>query len=66
MTSERHTSQTQIEPCENCKCDTTHTVSVEIRTESTKQENTEFSREPYRITTCQKCGETTSQRMNNA
>ena len=65
MAGEHHTDQTQTEPCENCKRETTHTVSIEIRTESTKQENTEFSREPYRVTTCQNCGETTSQRMNN-
>lgn len=54
------------EQCDNCGRDTSHEVSVEIRTESKKQENAEFSREPYRVSRCQTCGEEHSQRMNNA
>jgi hypothetical protein len=41
-------------------------VRVEIRTESSKNENAEFSREPYRISVCAECGEETTMRMNNA
>ncbi|WP_227376306.1 DUF7835 family putative zinc beta-ribbon protein [Haladaptatus halobius] len=66
MTAKHQESQTVVERCENCDRETSHTVSVEIRTESKKKENAEFSREPYRIATCQTCGEMTSQRMNNA
>jgi hypothetical protein len=54
------------EPCSNCGTETVHDVRVEIRTESTKQENAEFSREPYRVAVCTRCGEETVQRMNNA
>jgi len=54
------------ERCEQCELDTLHEVSVQIRTESSKEENAQFSREPYRVSECQRCGNRTSQRMNNA
>ena len=54
------------EPCSNCERTTRHTVSVEVLTESTKPENAEFSREPYRVSECRVCGATRSTRMNNA
>jgi len=54
------------EDCEHCGRATPHAVSVEILTESRKRENAEFSREPYRVSECRVCGETTSTRMNNA
>lgn len=54
------------EHCRNCSSDTTHTVSVELRTESNKAQNAEFSREPYRISTCTICSRETVQRMNDA
>jgi len=54
------------EYCEDCDLDTLHDVSVQIRTESRKEENAQFSREPYRVTECQRCGNRSSQRMNNA
>jgi len=54
------------EPCSACGTDTLHEVSVQIRTESLKDENAQFSREPYRVAECQRCGERSSQRMNNA
>jgi hypothetical protein len=41
-------------------------VHVEIRTESRKKENAEFSREPYRVSTCVRCDSESVQRMNNA
>jgi hypothetical protein len=54
------------EECLSCDRQTPHSVSVEILTESTKDENTEYSREPYRVSECIECGETTTRRMNNA
>jgi hypothetical protein len=54
------------EPCGNCGGETRHEVRVEIRTESEKEENAAFSREPYRLATCTICGFETSTRMNNA
>ncbi|MFC7213443.1 hypothetical protein ACFQMM_09075 [Saliphagus sp. GCM10025308] len=54
------------EYCKECDLDTLHEVNVQIRTESLKKENAQFSREPYRVTECQRCGTRSSQRMNNA
>jgi formate dehydrogenase assembly factor FdhD len=54
------------EPCPECGTETLHEVHVEIRTESRKQENAEFSREPYRVSTCVRCDAESVQRMNNA
>ena len=54
------------EYCESCELETLHEVSVQIRTESLKEENAQFSREPYRVAECQRCGDRSSQRMNNA
>jgi len=54
------------EHCETCELDTLHEVNVQIRTESLKKENAQFSREPYRVTECQRCGTRNSQRMNRA
>jgi hypothetical protein len=55
-----------VEPCADCGRETAHQVSVEIRTESQKRENAEFSREPYRVATCLHCGSEETTRMNNA
>ncbi|UHH14845.1 DUF7835 family putative zinc beta-ribbon protein [Halobacterium litoreum] len=66
MASKSPQSDGMTEQCENCGRETPHQVSVELRTESSKSENAEFSREPYRVATCRACGEETSQRMNNA
>lgn len=54
------------EHCDDCDLETLHEVSVQLRTESGKEENAEFSREPYRVAECQRCGARSSQRMNNA
>ncbi|MDZ7731361.1 MAG: hypothetical protein U5K37_11285 [Natrialbaceae archaeon] len=54
------------EYCDSCGTDTLHEVTVQIRTESIKTENSQFSREPYRVRECQRCGSRESQRMNNA
>ncbi|WP_440988837.1 DUF7835 family putative zinc beta-ribbon protein [Haloarchaeobius baliensis] len=56
----------RTEHCDSCGTDTIHQVSVQLVTESTKKENSQFSREPYRVTECQQCGTRESQRMNNA
>jgi hypothetical protein len=53
------------EACDNCPGTTPHEVQIEIRTESDKDRNAEFSREPYRVTKCLECGQTTNQRMND-
>ncbi|AGN02021.1 hypothetical protein L593_10380 [Salinarchaeum sp. Harcht-Bsk1] len=54
------------EPCDACGTDTLHEVSVQIMTEAEDSDNAHYSREPYRVRECQRCGERTSQRMNNA
>ena len=54
------------EHCESCGRDTPHSVHLELRIESKKRENAEFSREPYRVATCSYCGSSKSLRMNNA
>lgn len=54
------------EACTSCNGETLHDVRVEIRTESKKEENAEFSREPYRVAVCNDCGAETATRMNNA
>lgn len=54
------------EHCTQCEQTTPHRVSVEILTESSQVEHSEFSREPYRVSVCQVCGERTELRMNNA
>ena len=66
MATQNQNFQAITESCDDCERDTPHEVSVEIKTESQKRENAEFSREPYRVTECQVCGQTSSQRMNNA
>ncbi|MFB6106403.1 MAG: hypothetical protein ABEJ70_05465 [Halobacteriaceae archaeon] len=66
MASKQPVKHEFTEHCEACGRQTRHTVSVRLVTESTKSDNAEFSREPYRITECSVCGETKNQRMNNA
>jgi len=66
MASKTPSSDEMAETCENCGEQTPHAVSVELKTESEKEENAEFSREPYRVSTCLVCGRETTTRMNNA
>lgn len=66
MASKTPHSDGMTEPCESCGRETAHAVSIELRTESSKSENAEFSREPYRVTECRSCGTETVTRMNNA
>ncbi|MFB6078512.1 MAG: hypothetical protein ABEJ80_05995 [Halarchaeum sp.] len=66
MASKTPRSDGMTESCGNCGKETPHDVSVELKTESERDENAAFSREPYRISKCRVCGEQTSTRMNNA
>lgn len=55
-----------VESCGVCEDDTAHEVRIEFRVESRKRKNAEFSREPYRVAVCGRCGESTVTRMNDA
>jgi hypothetical protein len=67
MATTSHTDDnTMLEPCVSCERETPHDVSVQILTESTKTENAQFSREPYRVAVCGVCGTEEKTRMNNA
>lgn len=66
MASKQLNSDGVHEACEQCGQERPHEVSIELRTESSKEENAEFSREPYRVAECTACGTTTQTRMNNA
>lgn len=55
-----------FEFCESCEAETPHDVHIETQIESSKQENAEFSREPYRISVCTVCETESAVRMNNA
>ena len=65
MATTRDSFDGLTEHCEACHVETLHQVSVQMRTESKKDQNAEFSREPYRVTECQRCGARASQRMND-
>ena len=54
------------ETCEECNRETPHEVRIQLLTESKKDENAQFSREPYRVSTCRACGSQETVRMNNA
>jgi len=58
-------SSERSEYCPACDRETAHAVSLQIITESDEVDNAEFSREPYRVTECQACGEMEAVRMNN-
>ena len=66
MSTINPTQDTVEESCEHCGRQTPHNVSLKLVTESKKEHNAEFSREPYRVTECTICGEERQQRMNNA
>lgn len=53
----------RVEECADCERETDHEVQVEIRTENP---DSTFSREPYRVTECQTCGATSTERLNDA
>jgi RNase P subunit RPR2 len=58
-------SHDQSEECPECERPTSHTVSIEIRTEADQEKNAKFSREPYRVAECLECGHESVVRMNN-
>lgn len=66
MAATKHQSNDIHEECVECGRETSHNVSLQILTESDKRENAQFSREPYRVSTCRICGTETKLRMNNA
>lgn len=66
MSSSRRTDSGITEHCEHCNRETSHTVQIQLRTEGDEEdENAMYSREPYRVSECQGCGETSAVRMNN-
>lgn len=67
MSSTQSSNSAISEHCDHCNRETKHTVQIQLRTES-KQDNANavYSREPYRVSECLGCGETSSVRMNNA
>jgi len=66
MAATQNSRNDMAEECPECETETAHSVDLQIRTESTKAENAQFSREPYRVSTCRVCGHETALRMNNA
>ncbi|WP_336036329.1 hypothetical protein [Halobacterium yunchengense] len=66
MSSKLTDTPTVTEHCEHCGRETVHAVAVELRTEGSDPETAAFSREPYRVATCEACGHTTARRMNDA
>lgn len=55
-----------LEECRNCERETPHDVHIQLRTESRRTENAEYSREPYRVSQCRVCSIETVLRMNDA
>jgi hypothetical protein len=56
----------QRENCPSCGQQTKHSVTLEIRQDGDPGTDREgYSREPYRVTTCRRCGIELGQRMNN-
>jgi len=66
MATTNGVSNGMTEPCDVCELETLHEVSVQLVTEREQEDNAEYSREPYRVRECQRCGNRDSQRMNNA
>ncbi|MFC4358764.1 hypothetical protein ACFO0N_12505 [Halobium salinum] len=64
--SSRKPPEADTEECTVCDTRTTHTVSIELVTESERERNAEFSREPYRVSECDVCGSEEKVRMNDA
>jgi len=66
MATTGKTTDRRSEYCPTCDSETEHAVSLQIVTESDSVDNAAFSREPYRVSECQICGERQAVRMNNA
>jgi len=66
MSSSRNPDGGITEHCEHCNRKTPHSVQIQLRTEGDESDdNAMYSREPYRVSECQGCGETSAVRMNN-
>ena len=61
----RMDDERMAEECGECNRKTPHEVHIQLLTESQKEENAQFSREPYRVSTCRACGAEETVRMNN-
>ena len=61
----RMDDERMAEKCGECNRETPHEVHIQLLTESQKEENAQFSREPYRVSTCRACGAEETVRMNN-
>lgn len=68
MATTHPTDDGSAEVCPDCEVRTPHEVTIEIVTESgdDAEDAAKFSREPYRVTECLRCGNEQYQRMNNA
>ncbi|RQG98145.1 DUF7835 family putative zinc beta-ribbon protein [Natrarchaeobius oligotrophus] len=66
MATTNDVSNGMTEPCEVCETDTLHEVTVQLITEGGDGKNARYSREPYRVRECLRCGNRDSKRMNNA
>lgn len=63
MGTQPHTDDIH-EPCDGCGRETPHLVTIQIRNENPKDEQTIYSREPYRVSECRVCGHEEVLRMN--
>lgn len=59
-------AETVREQCHECDEETKHIVSINLVAESDKDQSSEYSREPYRVTECTACGVRETRRMNHA
>lgn len=55
-----------LERCDACGDRTPHVATIEFLVESTDSEHAANSRQPYRVTECRECGDTTRKRATNA
>jgi hypothetical protein len=63
-TTSPRTSLTEF--CEDCKRETSHAVTIQLRVENANADHAKCSREPYRVSECQNCDASTALRMNDA
>lgn len=52
-----------LEYCHECDIETIHRVSIELKEERDTGPNVAYSREPYRVTECERCHTKRSERM---
>ncbi|ELY57432.1 DUF7835 family putative zinc beta-ribbon protein [Natronolimnohabitans innermongolicus] len=66
MATTNGVSNGMTEQCDVCDTETLHEVSIQLVTEGGDEDTAQFSREPYRVRECIRCGHRDSKRMNNA